>query len=125
MHEERPDLRLNTILSKKVRPDIYVPSGAEIQRLMAYTSEKEILIPIMLAAYCGMRRGEIAALQADDIKSSMIHVHKTMVETPSHTWQIKAPKSYARDRFVPAPKFVIDALPPNGNVTELNPTMIS
>lgn len=125
MRAERPDLRLNTILPKRVRPDIYVPSDAEIQRLTAYSKDKEILIPIMLAAYCGMRRGEISALQGEDIKGNMIHVHQTMVETSEHTWQIKAPKSYAGDRFVPAPAFVIELLPKKGNVTPLNPTMIS
>lgn len=125
MASERPDLRLNTILPKKVRPDIYVPSDSEIKCLMSFVSEKEIKIPIMLGAYCGMRRGEIAALRADDIKNGTIHVHCTMVETPDHKWTIKAPKSYAGDRFVPAPQFVLDTLPDAGPVTQLNPTMIS
>lgn len=125
MRTERPDLRLNTQLPKKVRPDIYVPSDSEITRLMDFTDEKEIKVPIMLAAYCGMRRGEVAALQSEDISDGMIHVQRTMVETPDHKWTMKAPKSYAGDRFVPVPNFVLDALPSTGSVTALNPTMIS
>lgn len=125
MAAERPDLRLNTILPKKVRPDIYVPSDDEIKRLLAFVAEKEIQIPIMLGAYCGMRRGEIAALQANDIANNMIHVQHTMVETPDHKWTVKAPKSYAGDRFVPVPGFVVAELPKTGQITLLNPTMIS
>lgn len=102
MASERPDLRLNTILPKKVRPDIYVPSDSEIRHLIDFASGKEIKTPILLGAYCGMRRGEIAALSAEDISDGIIHVHSTMVETPDHKWVIKAPKSYAGDRFVPA-----------------------
>lgn len=125
MRTERPDLRLNTQLPQKVRPDIYVPSDAEITRLMDFTDEKEIKVPIMPAAYCGMRRGEVAALQSEDISNGMIHVQRTMVETPDYEWTVKAPKSYAGDRFVPVPNFVLNALPATGDVTTLNPTMIS
>lgn len=125
MYTERPELRLNTILPKRIRPDIYVPSDSEIKRLIVYTDSKEIQIPILLAAYCGMRRGEISALKSSDINGNIIHIQRTMVETPEHTWQTKAPKSYAGDRFVSAPNFVIDSLPDYENITALNPTMIS
>ena len=34
----RPDMRLTTVLPKKVRPDLYIPSDGEIQRLMEYVT---------------------------------------------------------------------------------------
>jgi len=48
-----------------------------------------------------------------------------MVETDQNGWKIKSPKSYAGDRFIQYPDFVIDKLPKTGKVTPLNPTMIS
>jgi len=58
LSEYRPEFRLRTILPKKVRPCIYVPSEHEISKLMRHVNNREIEIPIMLAAYGGMRRGK-------------------------------------------------------------------
>lgn len=66
-------------------------------------------VPVILAAFGAMRRGEISALTKEDIKGNVIHVSKTMVYDESNNWIIKAPKSYAGDRFVAVPQFVVDA----------------
>lgn len=54
-----------------------------------------------------MRRGEICALEKSDIKKNTIHITKTMVMNDKGEWIIKTPKSYAGDRYVTYPEFVI------------------
>lgn len=112
-----PDIHLKTSLPKKVRPNIYIPSENDIQRLVQSVKDTNMEVPVMLAAFGAMRRGEIAALKKSDISGNTIHVSKTMVYSDSCEWIIKTPKSYAGDRFVTVPQFVVDAfkdLPDDG-----------
>ena len=67
----RPNFALNTALPKKVRPDIYVPSDEEIRRLLSAVSDTDMELPILLAAFGPMRRGEICALSSEDISGNM------------------------------------------------------
>ncbi|MDO5540555.1 MAG: site-specific integrase [Eubacteriales bacterium] len=121
-----PEMVFRTALPKKIRPDIYVPSDADIQRLVECVKETDMEIPVYLAAFGAMRRGEISALEISDISGNVIHIHRTMVMTNDKRWVTKAPKSYAGDRFVTMPGFVIDKLPKSGErITKLRPNMIS
>jgi len=108
MNRYRPELRLQIGLPKKLRPNIYVPSEDEIKRLLTAVEDTQMEVPVMLAAFGAMRRGEICAFDRKrDLKKNTIHVSKTMVMNPDSNWVIKAPKSYAGDRYVTFPSFVI------------------
>lgn len=112
-----PDTVLKITLPKKVRPELYIPSESDIKHLVATVKDTEMEVPIMLAAFGALRRGEISALTKEDIEGNVIHVSKTMVYDAEGNWVLKAPKSYAGDRFVVVPQFVINAflaLPENG-----------
>lgn len=63
-------------------------------------------LPILLAAFGPMRRGEICALDTADISGNIVHVRKNMIRTPENTWIIHQPKSYAGDRYIDFPDFV-------------------
>lgn len=121
----RPDFAIRTQLPKKVQTNLHIPSDGEIQRLMAISKGTVMEIPILLAAFGTMRRGEIAALTAEDINGNVAHVSKNMVKVDVETWIIKTPKSYAGDRFVELPDFVIEKLPKSGRVTTLRPDQIT
>lgn len=122
----RPDLRLTTALPQKIRPELYIPSDNEIKYLIEYIAETELELPVLLAAFGPMRRGEISALTTDNITGNRVHVCKNMVLSPEHKWIIKQPKSYAGDRYIDYPKFVAEKWQGiHGNVTQLNPDMIS
>lgn len=121
----RPDFAIRTQLPKKVQSNLHIPTDSEIQRLIAVSRGTEMEIPILLAAIGTMRRGEIAALKVEDIKGNIAHISKNMVRVDKGTWIIKAPKSYAGDRFVELPDFVIQKLPPFGHVTDLRPDQIT
>ena len=122
----RPNFALNTSLPKKVRPDLYIPSDAEIQSLVEFVKGTEMELPILLAAFGPMRRGEICALNLSDIEGNVVHVSKNMVRTENNTWVIKSPKSYAGDRYIDYPDFVVKKWEGmTGRITQLTPNNIT
>lgn len=123
----RPDFKLHTALPKKVPPKLYVPSEAEIQRLMATVKDTVMELPILLAAFGPMRRGEISALRVENISGNIVHVCENMIQDDNKEWIIKIPKSYSGDRYIEYPQFVADKWKSiqSGRVTQLNPTMIT
>lgn len=108
MRVYRPNFALNTALPKKVRPDIYVPSDAEIKQLLSSVVGTDMELPVLHAAFGPMRRGEICALSSEDISGNVVHVCKNMVINGDREWIIKTPKSYAGDRYIDYPDFVSD-----------------
>lgn len=79
MRVYRPNFALNTALPKKVRPEIYIPSDAEIKQLLSSVAGTGMELPVLLAAFGPMRRGEICALSSEDISGNIVHVCKNMV----------------------------------------------
>lgn len=77
----RPSMALNTALPKKKRVELHIPSDAEVKILMNAVQGTELEIPVLLAAFVPMRRGEICALEHSDINGNVIHVCKNMVRT--------------------------------------------
>lgn len=100
---------LQIALPRNTRIDRKMPTEGEIRALIECVVGTNMEVPVYLAAFAMMRRGEIAALRKDDISGNVIHVSKTMVLTVDNEWVIKSPKSYAGDRYVPVPQFVVDA----------------
>lgn len=126
LKQERPDFALNTTLPKSVRPNIYIPSDDEVKELMAYVAGTDMELPILLAAFGPMRRGEICALDSEHIHGNIVHVFRNMVLTPAHEWVIKSPKSYAGDRYIDYPDFVAEKWKGlTGRVTALKPDNIT
>lgn len=122
----RPSMALNTALPKKKRVELYIPSDAEVKILMKAVQGTELEIPVLLAAFGPMRRGEICALEHSDINGNVIHVCKNMVRTIDNRWIIKTPKSFAGDRYIVFPDDVIRKLPGRpGRVVSLNPGQLT
>lgn len=122
----RPDFVLKTDLPKKVRPDIYVPSDVEIKRLLKVASGTPMELPILLAAFGPMRRGEICALSTDRIEGTIVHVDRNMVRNADNEWVVKAPKSYAGDRYIDYPQFVADKWKNiHGRITDMHPNQLT
>lgn len=122
----RPSMALNTALPKKKRVELYIPSDAEVKILMNAVQGTELEIPVLLAAFGPMRRGEICALEHSDINGNVIHVCKNMVRTIDNRWIIKTPKSFAGDRYIDFPDDVIRKLPGRpGRVVSLNPGQLT
>lgn len=122
----RPDMALNTVLPQKQRPKLYIPTDRDIRAVMTIVKDTDMELPILLAAFGPMRRGEICALTSDCISGNRVHVCYNMVENKNKEWVIKQPKSYAGNRYIDYPDFIAEKLQKiNGPVTNLNPNMIT
>lgn len=102
-----PDLRFHVTLPAKKQITYQVPTTDEVYDLLTHASTN-LKTAIMLAAFCGLRRGEIAALTSDDVRDNVIHVKAAAVRGADGKMTIKAPKTYTSDRYIPMPKFVRD-----------------
>lgn len=119
------NLNLNTTMPQRIQPELYIPSDSEIKALVKAVKDTELEIPVLLGAFCMMRRGEICGLSMCDIKGNTIHVHHSLVLGPDKEWHLKAPKTESSDRYIEAPQFVIDRINEVGHITTLNPHSIT
>lgn len=103
-------------LPQKERPEIYIPDEATVRKLLQIVEGTELEIPVMLAAFGPLRRGEICALSMDDIKDGVCHVHHDLAQNADGEWVMKAPKTYSSDRYIELPDFVADAIKRNGSI---------
>ena len=104
----RPEIRLRTVLPKNQPVEYKIPTDEEVKRLLGTVSGTCMELPVLLAAFGPMRRGEICALESSDIEGTVVHVRQNMVLNDDHKWVIKAPKSYAGDRYIDFPEFVAE-----------------
>jgi len=126
LRQNRVNLILTTALPKKVRPKLYIPSDKEVKQLMECVKDTDMEIPVLLAAFGAMRRGEISALISEDISGNTIHISRTAVLDENNNWVIKAPKSFAGDRFIELPEFVMKKIAnKKGNIIEMTPNKIT
>lgn len=106
--------------------EIKSPDLEDVQMLI--NNADDDFKPILyLAAFGGMRRGEIVALKQEDISRDMctIFVHADIVREDDK-WVYKPFPKNAQNGTIQLPKFVIDSLPlTDGYVFAPNPTIIS
>ena len=113
--------KLTGVSSKRV----HVPTELEVKGLLQIFRNTEFEVPIMLAAYGGLRRGEICALRMSDIDGDFVHVSRAVVRDPSGEWVTKDPKTASSVRSVLLPHFVIERIQVQGYITHLLPSQVS
>lgn len=122
----KPYMTLNTTMPQKIEPELYIPSDDEIKKLLSAIENTEMEVPVLLGAFCMMRRGEICGLNYDtDIKGTTIHIHHSLVIGTDNKWHLKAPKTKTSDRYIEVEQFIIDKINAKGYVTNLNPNQIT
>ena len=94
-------------LPKDVRSEYAVPTTEQVYQMINASGEN-LQTAIMLAAFCGLRRGEIAALESSDIRGNLIHVRSALVYNSDREVVRKSPKTYSSDRYVTAPDFLLE-----------------
>lgn len=95
------------------RKRLDMPEESDIMRMLKDVEGQCMEIPLLLAITCGMRRGEISALNlAEDVnyEKRFVRVSKDMVLNSDGEWVVKPPKTEAGNRNVPCPQFVLDKL---------------
>lgn len=101
-----PNRRLVLSCPKIYPKDEELPTEEEIGRLLGVSEGRHIEAPILLAVFCGLRRGEIAALHPEDISSGWIHIHHALSLSEDNEYIETTPKTVSGDRFCPVPDFV-------------------
>ena len=101
-----PALSVTVRLPQKHRTEYHIPSSDEVALMLSQSLTDDLRTAIMLAAFCGLRRSEIVALESDDIAGDTIHVHRAAVYDSEYNTVIKAPKTYDSDRYVKLPDLV-------------------
>ena len=102
-----PEVRIHVTMPKK-KPVVYnLPTTEQVYTMIDHASDN-LKTAIMLAAFCGLRRGEIAALTSDDIHGNVIHVKSAAVYDANRKQVNKTPKTYTSDRYIPIPQVVLD-----------------
>lgn len=130
----RPDLVLHTTLPQKVKAEIAIPTEEEIRLLLNTAKGTEMEIPLILAACCGMRRSEIAALTWADVDfvKNNIKIKKALVMDDDNELIEKTTKTTAGTRtirmFPVVSKTLInykEAHPDDGGYISIRPDIIS
>ena len=122
----RPEFTLRTALPKKKPPTLYIPDEDDIKKLISYVKDTEMEIPVLLAAFGPMRRGEIAALCSDHIAGDVVHVEYALALDANGKWGRKSTKTEKGDRYIEFPHFVIEKMSGiSGQITHLTPGQIS
>lgn len=107
----RPDLSLYTALPQKEQAEPNVPEEETVSALMRAIKGTKLEIPVLLAAFGPLRRGEICALDlSEDLDGNILSVRKSKVQTTEGNWIIKKPKTDAGYRYVDLPDFVVEIL---------------
>lgn len=108
---------------------ILSPDLKDVQ-LLINLADEDFKPVLYLAAFGGMRRGEIAALKQQDISRDMntILIHADMV-LDGHSWKYKPFTKTAASGTIQLPKFIIESLPVSDNLEDFvfsfNPNVIT
>ena len=122
----RPDFSVHTKLPERIRPTLYIPSDEDVRKLMGAVEGTPLEIPVLLAAFGPMRRSEICALNSDHVQGNIVHVESAMVLDDDDNWVVKQPKSFAGNRYIEFPDFVVKKFPQQpGRIVNLYPHQIS
>jgi integrase len=122
----RPQFILNTTLPQKKPAELYIPDDNDIKKLMQAVKGTEMEIPVLLAAFGPMRRGEICALNSDDVNGNFVTVNKAVVTDKNGKTVVKVPKTASSYRTIEYPDFVIEKLKDiKGPITNISPGHIT
>ena len=121
-----PGIVIDCTLPQKEILERHIPTDEDIRKLLD-ASDDYLRISILLASIGTMRRGEIAALNYEDIEGNVIHVSKSMVQDENGKYCIrKVPKTSTSDRFIEYPEKVIDEIGAGtGRIVTVNPDAIT
>lgn len=108
---------------EKIQP--HVPTDLEVAGLLRLFEGTELEIPILLAAYGPLRRGEICALTLDDFNGDTVTVSKDIVRDKNNNWVLKPPKTFSSNRTITLPHFIVEKIRQRGYITKYNADRIT
>lgn len=119
------DKRFSVQFPQKPSEEIYIPSDEDI-KILLNNADGDFKLALYLAAFAGLRRGEICALERSDVHSGYITVNKSMGLCMDRTWKVKVPKTISSNREVNLPDFLIKMLEgKDGRLVSMNPDQLT
>lgn len=119
--QQRDGFDVHLTLPQKERPELHIPTDAEIKLLLKAIEGTTLEVPVLLASFGLMRRGEICAASIEDIEGTRIHVKHSLVKGKDGQHHKKVPKTFTSDRYVELPQFVIDKINAQGFICNVQP----
>ena len=113
LSDTMPDTTFRVDLPKKSKTECNIPREEQLLQLFEVIEGQRIEIPVLLAATCGFRRGEICALDLKkdvDYRHNRISINKAISRDENDNWVIGPPKTIESQRTVDAPAWVIQKL---------------
>lgn len=107
-----PHVRLSVRLPQKAPSTVNAPTEEEVMRMVEVSRGTDMEIPVLLGAFCGMRRSEIAGLRWEDVDldAGVIRVRRAEVLGDDGEIHVKPPKTVTSARDILAPNIVIESL---------------
>lgn len=107
---QNPDLKFPVALPSANGDEIQMITDEDLQRIMWYVKGRRLELPVKLAVMCGLRRGEISAIDLNksvDYKRGVIHVTQSSAKNKKGVWENKKPKTPGSVRWVEVPKSLL------------------
>lgn len=105
----RPDMTLRTTLPQKVKPEIAIPSEAELSAIFKAAKGTKYELPILLAVWLGLRASEIRGLKWEDIDGEYISVKRAIVQGEAGPVE-KGTKTFSGTRILHLPPYLADLI---------------
>lgn len=113
-------------LPEKKKPELHIPDTDVVEKIIEASRDTDMEIPVLLASFGPLRRGEICGLTIEDISGDIIHVKRSVVVSDDYKCVSKAPKTYDSDRYIPMQHYIIEKIMKQGFVTDIeNPNGIT
>ena len=105
----RPEMVLRTTLPQKVKPEIAIPSEADLSAIFDAAKGTKYELPIMLAVWLGLRASEIRGLRWEDIDGEYITIRRAIVEGETGPVE-KGTKTFSGTRTLHLPPYLADLI---------------
>lgn len=111
----RPNMKLRVKLPQKIDKTEYEPTSDDVKRILEHFKGTEYSIPFQLAVL-GCRRGEITALDIDDLTGNELRIHRSKVYLDGK-WIVKeTPKTDASNRVLYLPEALANEIRERGYI---------
>ena len=99
----RPNFTLRTRLPESQKTEMRIFSEAEMKKVFEAAKGDKYEITILLAAWLGLRMGEVRGLKYGDLKEGKLHVHTAVVRDSNGKDVEKSTKTTSGDRWLKCP----------------------
>ena len=119
------DRRIKVKIAEEEKEELYTPTVAEVNCVFSLLDEQTLRAAIL--GVFGIRRGEVCALDGEDIdrEKCLVRIARDVVKDDSGKWIRKVPKTKKSVRWVELPPAVVEMLPEKGPLFTISPDQVT